>query len=77
MYCGFNNDNHRSGVDWQPMQDRPGVASSDTFGSAHFGGFNIVFCDGSVHTIPYTIDLETHKRLSNREDGQSVDSSAF
>jgi hypothetical protein len=29
-----------------------------------------VFCDGSVHSIPYTIDPIVHENLGNREDQQ-------
>ena len=30
---------------------------------------NMVFCDGSVHTVPYSIDLTVHKQLASRLDG--------
>jgi len=36
------------------------------------GTFNAVFADGSVHTIPTTIDAETMRRLANRHDGKPV-----
>jgi prepilin-type N-terminal cleavage/methylation domain-containing protein len=42
------------------------------WGSAHPQGVSMVFCDGSVHTIPFTLDLETHKRLSHRADGKFI-----
>jgi prepilin-type processing-associated H-X9-DG protein len=41
------------------------------WGSAHLSTFNMVFCDGSVHSIPYNIDLKTHRQLGNRMDGQT------
>jgi prepilin-type N-terminal cleavage/methylation domain-containing protein/prepilin-type processing-associated H-X9-DG protein len=57
-----------------PMRDREGFAGSGyNFGSTHSAGFNMVFCDGSVQTIPYDIDLRTHKNLGNRGDGFSID----
>ena len=41
------------------------------------GGFNAVFCDGSVHFISSTIDAETLRRLFNRHDGKPVDPNKF
>jgi prepilin-type processing-associated H-X9-DG protein len=52
----------------QPQQDRPGLEIT-VFGSAHAAGCNFAMCDGSVHTIAYDIDPETHRRLGNRQDG--------
>ena len=42
------------------------------FGSAHFGIFQVVLCDGSVRGVPTTIDLATHRNLGNRKDRQVV-----
>lgn len=75
MYCGYNNDNHRStffnrgsGGGYKPLRDRPGLASSHAFGSAHQAGCHMVYCDGSVHRIDYSIDLEVHRQHGNRSD---------
>ncbi|RIK83866.1 MAG: hypothetical protein DCC67_05580 [Planctomycetota bacterium] len=79
MYHGYEWDNHRGA--WnpgrsieacQPAQDQAGVAGGFPeikFGSAHASGFNMVFCDGSVHTIPYDVDHLVHARLASRLDG--------
>ncbi len=57
----------------KPRQDRPSVANMWGFGSAHSGGFNMAFCDGSVHFIAYSIDRTIHKNLGSRNDGQVVE----
>jgi prepilin-type N-terminal cleavage/methylation domain-containing protein len=45
------------------------------FGSAHPGGWQAVFCDGSVHYLSYELDLLIHRDLGNRQDGNSIDAS--
>ena len=47
------------------------------FGSAHPGGFNAVFADGSVHTINYNIEPQVFDNLGNRLDGNILDREAF
>lgn len=62
---------------YQPMQDRPGISYAYKFGSAHPGGWNCVFCDGSVRSMTYSIDLRIHSLLANRKDMQPIDASKF
>ena len=43
------------------------------FGSAHPGGFNAGFGDGSTRVINYDIEEVAYQRLANRHDGQVMD----
>jgi prepilin-type processing-associated H-X9-DG protein len=57
--------------DLPPYNDALGQPSRySVFGSAHSGGMQISMADGSVHTIPYEIDLIVFRRLGVRNDGQ-------
>jgi prepilin-type processing-associated H-X9-DG protein len=47
------------------------------FGSAHNGNFQCVFCDGSVHTVRYTIDPHVWHNLCAINDGNPLDLSAL
>ena len=84
MYEGHGIDTYRwasnnegTGDVYPPMQDQSGLVLKWSFGSAHPGGCNFVFCDGSTRTIVYTIDPETHRLLGNRHDGCAIDSKEF
>jgi prepilin-type N-terminal cleavage/methylation domain-containing protein/prepilin-type processing-associated H-X9-DG protein len=77
MFTGYQDDIIRwtgTGNDpaYAPRQDQAtdGVL---VFGSAHANGFNVAMCDASVRMVDYTIDLETHRRLGNRQDGLPID----
>jgi len=69
--------NIRDGKYLPPQQDRVGLSLSFNFGSAHPSTFHMVFCDGSVHGISYSIDPEIHRRLGGRDDELTIDSSAY
>jgi prepilin-type processing-associated H-X9-DG protein len=58
-----------------PAQQDQG--SGMRFGSAHSGGMNMAFCDGSVHSVIYEIDATVHAMLSDRQDGNTVDASQY
>ena len=38
---------------------------------------NFVFCDGSVHSLPINIDIDTLRRLAVRNDGEVVPPDSF
>ena len=43
------------------------------FGSNHPGVTNFVMCDGSVHAVSVSIDLQAYEWLAMRDDGEVVD----
>ncbi len=47
------------------------------FGSAHSGGLNMAFVDGSVHFISFSIDSVVHSNLGNRKDGHPTPGDSF
>ena len=70
VYHGDNDDTSRVTYppDGGPRQDGR-TPSRNLFGSAHPAGCNFALADGSVRSVAYTIDVETHRRLGNRQDG--------
>jgi len=62
----------------QPLRDLPGGSDcQERFGSAHYSGFNVVFCDGSTRLLSYAIDLRTFGRLGVRNDRLVTDPSKY
>lgn len=62
-----------------PMVDGPtpftfpnGTNSRYITGSAHSGGMNTVFGDGSVHSISYSIEANLFRHLADRRDGYAA-----
>ena len=76
VFSGHDQDVVRQGSSG-PAQDRPSYACSLCFGSAHSSGWNVAMCDGSVRSVSFSIDRDTHQRLCNRSDGLVIDSGKF
>ncbi|MHB1038485.1 MAG: DUF1559 domain-containing protein [Pirellulales bacterium] len=74
LYMGAD-ENVLCSVATVPYQDTPGFSNWQNFGSAHVGHLHMVFCDGSVRSISYSIDLATHRSLGYRDDGMSINAS--
>jgi prepilin-type N-terminal cleavage/methylation domain-containing protein/prepilin-type processing-associated H-X9-DG protein len=70
MYQGYDKDNTRT-VGEPPEQDRDDMGNhASRFGSAHAGGMNLSFCDGSVATIAYDVDEQVWGTYGRRNDGK-------
>ena len=72
-WIGDDFDIHRS-TSFPPAADQPGVSlsSSQPFGSAHPGIFQMSMCDASVHTVSLDIDPEVHKKLGDRNGNEAA-----
>jgi hypothetical protein len=60
-----------------PLSDTPGYSNPNVFGSAHLNGSGMAMCDGSVHTVDYSINVETYRRLGDRADGLPIGGGGF
>jgi prepilin-type N-terminal cleavage/methylation domain-containing protein/prepilin-type processing-associated H-X9-DG protein len=73
IYTGQQDDIYREAF-LAPAADQPGVTQDRRFGSAHPGGLNLSFCDGSVRFVSFDVDLRTHQQLGSRDDGEVAQS---
>jgi prepilin-type N-terminal cleavage/methylation domain-containing protein len=60
---------------YAPLADTIGIDGTFRFGSAHPTVFQMVYCDGSVHSIAYEIELDVHQSLGSRNGGESLSTS--
>jgi prepilin-type N-terminal cleavage/methylation domain-containing protein len=63
---GFDVDTIRW-VNNPPQRDQRGHSNPSIFGGSHSSTFNMVFCDGAVHSISYDIIPIAHRALGNRK----------
>jgi hypothetical protein len=66
-FVGYSSTNVRWAYD-PPARDQAGASRPNVFGSAHRGGWNAAFADGSVRSQSYDIDLEVHRSLAGTSD---------
>ncbi|MCX7429098.1 MAG: DUF1559 domain-containing protein [Planctomycetia bacterium] len=81
MFNGHDHDNTRyAGIDvhfdpareYALIPDTRGESHHECFGGPHPGACLFAFCDGSVHSISYSIALAVHGELAARNDGKAV-----
>ena len=60
-----------------PDYRAPSGDGGGLFGSSHLGRFNVVFADGSVHSLTYSIDPTVFSYLGNESDGQAINGNDY
>jgi hypothetical protein len=77
-YIGHDPDVFRfAGPAYPPSRDAPGGSAYWVFGGPHPSGCIFALADGSVQTMPWTINLETYGYLADRGDGHEGAGDAF
>ncbi|HEY3391701.1 MAG TPA: DUF1559 domain-containing protein [Lacipirellulaceae bacterium] len=74
MYQGYDYDNTRW-IGELPAQDDDILTANHftRYGSAHPGGLNMSFCDGSVQAVSYDVDKVVWSSYGGRDDGNVAD----
>ncbi len=67
LFSGVDLDLNRWTID-PPSRDSS-ASKNRLFGSAHYSGTGMAFCDGSVRWLSYSIDPQVHRFQGNRRDG--------
>jgi prepilin-type N-terminal cleavage/methylation domain-containing protein/prepilin-type processing-associated H-X9-DG protein len=68
--CGGNGGNARNGSGF--ARDEVGVNYANNWGSAHQGGGQFAFCDGSVRSLPYSISSTILEAMLTPNGGEVV-----
>jgi prepilin-type processing-associated H-X9-DG protein len=64
MYVGCDNDTLR--CTWDPPLQDTMADNARRFGSAHAGGCNLAFADGSIRFMDYRIDVKVFYLMGDR-----------
>lgn len=60
-----------------PYDSTTGTVWRKMFGGAHPGGVNLLFCDGSVKFVKYTVSPDTFRLLSVIDDGGVISADSY
>ena len=72
-YIRMGGVNDRFGGSLAPYQDAAnGCDSCHSFGSAHAAAWNVVMADGSVQSLPYSMDHLNHRAFSSINAGDII-----